>query len=252
MIKHFSVLSKQNFTLRGIVTLPDKSGKYPVVINLHGFATSMGGHKSNHVYYARTLASHGIACVRFDFHGNGESDGEFEDMRFSYLLDDVQVVYNWVLEQDWADSDKIILSGFGMGGMVASIVAPKIKPFALILIAPGAGMWFGCRERSKALEMQGIQYGDVAGLKLNHEFNYDLSSHHPFDDAVGYNGHAVILRGSEDKLVDDFICEKYFNLYDGSAEYITVSGANHNFSSVPMKIAIADKVLKFIKNILQY
>ena len=73
--------------LRGTVTLPGAAGPYPVVVNLHGFGGSRMGYKSMHVSMARELAAAGIACVRYDFYGNGESDGEFEEMTFTSLLE---------------------------------------------------------------------------------------------------------------------------------------------------------------------
>ena len=68
------IKNRKGNTLRGIVTLPGE-GRYPAVLNLHGFGGNMSGYKALHVSMARELAAAGIGCVRFDFYGNGESDG---------------------------------------------------------------------------------------------------------------------------------------------------------------------------------
>ena len=72
--------NRNGHTLRGIVTLPDTEGKVPFVVHLHGFAGSCSGYKSMYTHLSRALAAQGIGSARFDFYGNGESDGEFEDM----------------------------------------------------------------------------------------------------------------------------------------------------------------------------
>ncbi len=51
-----------------------------------------------------------------------------------------------------------------MGGYAAATAAPIVNPHALILMCPGAGMWFGCKDRAEAMEAQGITKADIEGL----------------------------------------------------------------------------------------
>ena len=72
--------NRNGHTLRGIVTLPDTEGKVPFVVHLHGFASDAAtSPQSMYTHLSRALAAQGISDARFDFYGNGESDGEFED-----------------------------------------------------------------------------------------------------------------------------------------------------------------------------
>ena len=87
--------NRNGHTLRGIVTLPDTEGKVPFVVHLHGFAGSCSGYKSMYTHLSRALAAQGIGSARFDFYGNGESDGEFEDMSFDGLHTDAQDIFAW-------------------------------------------------------------------------------------------------------------------------------------------------------------
>ena len=48
----------------------------------------------------------------------------------------------------------------------------------------------------------------MEGLKFGLDFNYDLAIF-LFEDAKGYDGKVLILRGTEDNLVDDKTCETY-------------------------------------------
>lgn len=85
-------------------------------------------------------------------------------MTFTGILHDIEDIINWTKQQDFADPDKIILSGQSMGGYAAATAAPIVNPHALILMCPGAGMWFGCKDRAEAMEAQGIMKADIEGL----------------------------------------------------------------------------------------
>ncbi len=248
MIKQISLVNRSGHTLRGMLNFPEDKEAAPVLINIHGFGGTMGGYKGLHTHMARTLAENGFACVRFDMYGNGESDGEFSDMTFTSLLEDTEDIFTWVKEQPWADSKQLILSGQSMGGYVAACAAPRLIPSALVLMCPGAGMWYGALERALALEEKGVFFADVEGLKFCTSFNRDLHQYEPFSTAKGYDGPVLLIRGAKDELVDEAICEKYRKIYGNACTYTTVEGGNHNFSSLPARESCEQAILTFLKH----
>lgn len=242
--------NRHNMVLRGIATMPDGDGPFPVIVNLHGFGGTKEGPKCLHVTTSRALAAEGTACIRFDFSCNGESDGEFENMTFTALMQDTEDIWNWVKEQAWVDSSRMILSGHSMGGFVAASSAPKLNPAGLILMCPGKQMWDGCGERSRAMEAQGIAFGDVEGLKFSHAFNYDLEKYRPFEDAAGYGGPVLLVRGTKDELVNEDTCESYLQLYENKgSRYVHIENGNHNFSGIPCRTALTETLCMFAKEI---
>ena len=249
MIKQISIVNRSGHTLRGILNLPDtclEGGKVPVIMNLHGFGGNKCGYKNLHVQQARAVEKQGAAFVRFDFYGNGESDGEFSDMTFDGLLEDAEDMFNWIKEQDWADSKQIILSGHSMGGYVASTMAPRLKPAKLILQAPGAAMWIGALERVLEMEEKGIFSADVEGLCFSTNFNKTMHPYEPFAAAKGYDGPVLLLKGSEDQMVYEEICQKYMDVYGKNCTYVFVEGGNHNFASLPTRKVVEDAILRFV------
>lgn len=184
-----SMKNRVGCTLRGIVTLPETNEPVPFVLNLHGFAGSASGYKYLHTHMARMLADHGVGCARFDFYGCGESDGEFSDMTFDGLHSDAADLYAWVRAQPYVDSRRVFLSGQSMGGYVAASIAPRLRPHGLILMCPGAGMWYGCARRADRVTQSGKDYADLEGLVYKMAFNYNMAAHpDPFEEAKGYNG----------------------------------------------------------------
>ena len=115
MTKQVEIKNRDGHILRGIVNIPEDGTRFPAIVNVHGFTGNKSGYKSIYTHTARFLSEHGFASVRFDLYGNGESDGEFEDMTFTGILHDIEDIINWTKTQDFANPDKIILSGQSMG-----------------------------------------------------------------------------------------------------------------------------------------
>ncbi|MDO4283777.1 MAG: alpha/beta fold hydrolase [Eubacteriales bacterium] len=239
--------NRAGHTLRGIVTLPETDcDPVPFVVLLHGFSGSCSGYKSMYTHLARSLARRGIGSARFDFYGNGESDGEFEDMTFDGLYSDAEDLCAWAAWQPYADAQRIFLAGQSMGGYVAASCAPSIRPRGLVLLCPGAGMWFGCAQRADGVMQTGQDYADLEGLCYKMAFNYQMAEHpDPFAEAAGYEGPVLILRAADDTLVDEGTCRRYQEQYEG-AELVTVEGGGHNFSTMSSRAAVEEAVAQFI------
>src|SRR5207244_3810038 len=66
--------------LVGMLHVPDGRGRFPAALLLHGFTASKTENHRMFVKLSRQLASQGIASLRFDFRGSGDSAGDSEDM----------------------------------------------------------------------------------------------------------------------------------------------------------------------------
>ncbi len=88
---------------------------YPGVIFLSGFHSDMTGSKATHLAaYAKTK---GCNYVRFDYHGTGQSSGNFKDGTISRWLEDVLQVI------DELTSGPQIVVGSSMGGWLMLLAA---------------------------------------------------------------------------------------------------------------------------------
>jgi len=136
------IISRGN-TLRGMVNIPDNIiGKVPTVIILHGFGGNKMGPHFIFVKLSRLLERIGIASVRFDFAGSGESDGEFSDMTISGELSDAENILQYIQTLDFVDTKNIAIVGFSMGGAIAAMLAAEYKKYihSLCLWAPAGNM----------------------------------------------------------------------------------------------------------------
>ena len=104
------------------VQMPENkgTGKCPITILAHGF----GGDKNWQLMklVSDSLQMHGIASIRFDFNGHGESEGDFKDMTVPNEIEDLKRVVRYALQLDGCNG-KIGLLGHSQGGVVVSMTA---------------------------------------------------------------------------------------------------------------------------------
>ncbi len=115
---------------------PDGPALPVLAIVCHPLPTE-GGSMHNKVVTmaARALRESGVATLRFNFRGVGESEGSFDDGDGE--LDDLRAVAAWVREQH---PDKALwLAGFSFGAWIALRAASELEAAALISIAPPVG-----------------------------------------------------------------------------------------------------------------
>ena len=63
---------------------------------------------------ANDLQAQGIASLRFDFKGHGNSEGEFQNMTVLNEIEDLKKVISWAQAQPWVEN--ISLLGHSQGG----------------------------------------------------------------------------------------------------------------------------------------
>ena len=103
------------------------------IVWLGGFRSDMRATKAEAL--AEWARANGRACLRFDYGGHGESDGDFGSFTLSDWLGDALAAIESQCRQ------RPILVGSSMGGWIALLAARKLfgtplQPAGLVLIAP--------------------------------------------------------------------------------------------------------------------
>lgn len=233
--------------IRGDVRLPDQGEKFPTVCFFHGFCVDRIGLMRLHELFARRCAESGIACVKFDFYGCGESDGDFSEMRYTDEKVQAQAIYEWTKNQQWCDTENMFLVGHSLGGAVASNIAPIVQPKAIILWAPGNYVYYDISSRVHAVPGNYQPFYDIGGLTLSSEFLEEVRRINIVEDAKGYNGKVLIIHGEEDEKVPIYASGLYMDMYGEKADFKVIAGANHQFSAVEWKNKVYDLSIHFIK-----
>ncbi|WP_439581267.1 alpha/beta hydrolase family protein [Dyadobacter bucti] len=152
-----------NITLSATLTLPAKEGNYPAVILITGSGPQnrneeVAGHKP-FLVISDHLTRNGIAVLRYDDRGFGQSTGDFKSATSLDFARDVESAISYLKTRPEINKGKIGLVGHSEGGMIAPIVAsqsPDVN-FIVLLAAPGI-------KGDKLLLMQSALMGRAMGL----------------------------------------------------------------------------------------
>lgn len=149
--------------LSGTLNLPKGRGPFPAVVLVSDFGPqdrdgTIHDHKPLAVI-ADYLAKKGIASLRYDDRGIGKSTGTYEFATTMDLATDAAAAFEFLKKQQAVDAGKVGIIGHGEGGVIAPIVAEKIKgvAFMVLLGAPGV-------RGDQMLLMQNEAIGRATGL----------------------------------------------------------------------------------------
>jgi alpha/beta superfamily hydrolase len=240
-------LTVGNKLLRGCVRLPDGNGPFPIVCFYHGFSVDKVGLMRLHESFARQLTAAGFGCVRFDFYGCGESDGDFDEMRVSDEIEQGKAIYEWASNQDFALPGRIYPVGHSLGGVIASIVAAAYQPKAAVLWSPGLTVYYDISQRVSAVPDHYQKSYDMEGLEISGAFFEDVRHLDLLKLAGGYRNKVLIVHGDKDEKAPVAVVGKYRDLYGGAMKLVIVDGANHQFSSLQWRQAAYDASIDFLK-----
>ena len=116
--------------LAGVLHLPDQNSP-PCVIASHGLLSSKDSEK--YMALGERLSQEGIAMLRFDFRGIGESEGRLEDDTVSRRITDLGAAIDFMLTRPGLGR-RIGLVGSSLGGYVSLFKAAMDKEIRALVI----------------------------------------------------------------------------------------------------------------------
>lgn len=208
----------------------------PMVILMHGIFANKGINPMPAL--ARGLAKAGIASIRFDFNGHGNSQGRMQDMTIGKELADARAIWDYVSRLPYVDG--IGLLGHSQGGVVASMTAGQlaaagITPDGVVLIAPGSVIKEACQggkffnatfdpaDPPEFIRCWGF-------MKLGREYLLTTQQLDIYGTAAAYKGPVLLLHGSRDGIVPLWCSEKFLEAYGNHATLQVVEGENHTIT----------------------
>jgi len=129
-------------TLAGTLTMPDTAGPFTAVILVTGSGPQdrneeLLGHKTILVL-ADYLTRNGIAVLRYDDRGIGESTGDFRKATSMDFAEDALAAVEFLKTRD--EINKIGVAGHSEGGIIAPMAAVKSYDVDFIVLMAGTGI----------------------------------------------------------------------------------------------------------------
>ena len=221
--------------LIGIIQKPvlSQGQRCPMVMLCHGFS----GRKDGPMFelIADSLMQHGIASIRFDFNGHGESEGDFVNMTVPNEVEDAMKVYEYV--RDLRYVSEVAVVGHSQGGVVAGMLAGQSEPesfAAVVLMAPAAVL----RDDAIRGSTMGATYDPLdppeyvqlyGNLRLGREYIRTAFSLPIYETAAKYQGPALIVHGTADRVVPYTYGERFSQIWPKS-ELVILDAFDHGFS----------------------
>lgn len=254
-MEYFTVY-RQGLAIRGMVHYPSQEGPAPCLFFCHGFTATRIEPHFMYVKIARILANLGIACVRFDFAGSGESDGEFRDMTILTEVADLEAVTTWALNQERIDPAHHNLLGFSKGSAVSILAAARHPQVYrnLLLISPAANMLdVYTREivGDKVKIYQETGEVDVAGNLLSKAAIDVMTEINIYTEAKKITAPALLVHGTLDNVVPPFTSIKLAEIWGGHSELALIAGSDHWYSSAALEKELITTLVDYAqRNIL--
>lgn len=231
--------------LAGVLYKPKNKKEYPIAIFCHGYKSSKWARPA--LALSETLPKKGIGFFAFDFSGNGESEGKFEDATVTQYIDDLKCAIDLISKK----TRNITLIGASLGGLISlNAVSHDKRVKILILISPLSHFRGQIRkefERRKKSKKDYIYTTSGKKVKMKIKFSFYL-------DALKYLGNkrynkisvqTLILHGDNDKIVNikDSI---RLNKIIKESKLIIIKGADHRYSKKKDFNKVINKTTEFI------
>lgn len=182
------------------------------------------------VTLARLLEAAGIATIRFDFGGCGESLGRFEDVTAQTLLKDLRTVISFVRGQRDFDMSRVGLVGSSFGAYTAARVAPELSGLrGSVFLAPVANPRHLTEQGMSPAAWEHLRtrgWVDHHGLPLSREFIDTL----PTEDVP-----AILARAGKPLLIFHGLRDNQVPITEGKSYETALQKAN-----VPVELNAMD------------
>lgn len=182
---------KANVMLAGTLTLPEKEGSYPAVVLITGGGPQnrdgeFSGHKP-FLVISDYLTKNGIAVLRYDDRGVGQSSGDFETATTLDFASDAESALSYLKTRKEIRANAIGLVGHSEGGIIAPMVASTSKEVSFIVLLAGPGI-----KGDRAISMQqelieralGVAASDIAKSKKTNAEIASIMARHKDGDAL--------------------------------------------------------------------
>ena len=190
-------------------------GKVPLVVMAHGHGGTrdeVGGFTR----VAEELSKNGIASIRVDFSGCGESTESFTENVLTNMLADIRASREFAIGNSRIESGRIGVLGYSMGGRLAMLATQEDQYSAVALWTPVASNgiesligFIGGQQAYETMKSEAgragfavieTPWGDVQHLSLR--WFADLEDSKPLSAIRHFDGALLVLYGNKDDAID--------------------------------------------------
>ena len=220
--------------IAGILHLPDEKNP-PCVIASHGLLSSKNSEK--YIALGEQISGEGMALLRFDFRGIGESQGRLEDDTVSRRIADLDSAIAFVKSYP-AMGNRIGLLGSSLGGYISLIEASRKKEIRAVVI-------WATPFHLDDLGSKGTEQNPLPGKA----FFKDLPRHR-LSPLLPKVSNCLVIHGEKDELVPVDQAWEIFHTLGAPKEIRVIEDADHRLTNPAHRKRAIDLSVDWFKKFL--
>jgi uncharacterized protein len=233
MEEALSFKDDQGHRVSAIVSRPARPAVGAVVL-CHGFLSTKNS--TTNKVLTRILNDEGLATLRFDFFGHGESDGLFEDITVSLAVRQAHAAIDLVLSQGFTC---LGLMGSSFGGLVAILTSAQRQDVACLALkcpvvdfAEELRLEFGLGELAHWQSTNTIPniMGGAGRVRLKYGLYEDSLRNIAYEPAAQIVAPTLIVHGACDELVPLHQSQRLLDALGGLKRLDLLPEADHQFT----------------------
>ncbi|MDH6267029.1 pimeloyl-ACP methyl ester carboxylesterase [Rhizobium sp. SG_E_25_P2] len=233
------------------LNMPDHTAPVPAVLMLHGFGSSRDEVGGMYKRAATALAMKGIASLRIDFLGFGDSAGDSGDITVDGQVEQAKAAFAFLSANADIDPKRLGVLGFSLGGGVATLLASDRPSEVKSLVTWSSVGDFGqdfrtvlgdkAFDRAKEDGIVGLDLG-FRTIALKQAF-FDSLSKRKIDDAIAnFPGAYLTITGAKD--FSAAYSERFVGLAKSpTKEVMMIPDGDHIFKSLEQDQSMAQSVI---------
>ncbi len=253
-------LNNGNYDIPAIFSVPDKKidKQIPAVIMLHGTGTQTDEVGNLYKSLSEKLEALGIASIRLDFAGSGDSKASDLEYSLSSAVLDGKTAFNYLQANSQIDKSRIGVVGFSQGALISQLLVieePNIKSLAVWSPAVGNGIapmkaffeqyYDEAKQNGYAL----IKYDWRSPFKVNLTWFEQLKAQQSLTLMKQFTGSLLAISGTNDTVLP---WENANTLITASgskdATAVTIKDGDHIFNVFDPKAHQSKELLEIIAN----
>lgn len=220
--------NKDGFILDARLDLPLRKAPYPYAIFAHVFTgnKNLKGAK----YISKALNAKGIAVLRFDFTGLGDSEGDFSDTNFSSNVDDLIAAADYLTTHFEAPQ---LMIGQSLGGAAAIFAAKHLESVRAVATIGTPSypehVTHLLESNIEEIESTGRAVVNLQGRQfcIKRQFLDDLREQDMGKIVKDLNKAILIMHSPQDRTVEIDNAANIYNQARHPKSFVTLDGADH-------------------------
>lgn len=217
----------------------------------HCFTCSKDGHAAARISAA--LTGHGVAVLRFDFTGLGQSGGDFANSNFSSNIADLLAAADWMRSQGHAPS---VLVGHSLGGAAVLAAAGEIDEIVAVATigAPCSPEHVShlIVEADPVLATNGQTPVSIGGriFAIRADFLEDIAAQPQAQRIAALGRPLLVLHSPQDEIVGVDNARAIFDAARHPKSFVALDGADHLLTRPADAEFVASLIATFVRRYL--